>query len=84
MSEQKNQKDLIMPLSKCVEALIANYFVKLEECKLSDLYQVVLREVEVPLFKAVIEHTNGNQSKAASILGISRGTLRKKIAEYNL
>lgn len=82
--DQANQKDLIMPLNNCVEALIANYFEKLEDCKLSDLYQIVLREVELPLFKAVMGYTEGNQSQAANILGINRGTLRKKLAEYNL
>jgi Fis family transcriptional regulator, factor for inversion stimulation protein len=84
MPEQKNQKELVMPLCHCVHTLIESYFAKLDDCKLSDLYQVVLREVELPLFKAVLKHTEGNQSKAADILGINRGTLRKKLTEYNL
>ena len=37
-----------------------------------------MREVEEPLFKVVMGHVQGNQSRAATILGINRGTLRKK------
>jgi Fis family transcriptional regulator len=44
----------------------------------------VMSEVERPLFSAVLNYTNGNQSEAAEILGINRGTLRKKLKAYNL
>jgi Fis family transcriptional regulator len=43
-----------------------------------------MREVEEPLFRAVMEYTDGNQVRAASMLGINRGTLRKKLREYGL
>jgi DNA-binding protein Fis len=39
-------------------------------------------EVEPTLFKAVIERSKYNQSRAASMLGLSRGTLRKKLSQY--
>ena len=41
-------------------------------------------EVERPLFEAVMKYTRGNQSQAAGILGINRGTLRKKLKTYEL
>ena len=41
-------------------------------------------EVEKPLFKTVMEYAGGNQSQAADILGINRGTLRKKLMVYKL
>jgi Fis family transcriptional regulator len=44
----------------------------------------VIGEVEKPLFRAVLTYTNGNQSEAAEILGINRGTLRKKLKDYKL
>ena len=44
----------------------------------------VLREVEEPLFRAVLDYAAGNQSRAAVILGINRGTLRKKLRELGL
>ena len=43
-----------------------------------NLYEEVMKEVEKPLIEAVLDHTNGNVTKAAEILGISRQTLRKK------
>jgi len=41
-------------------------------------------EVEKPLFRTVLEYAGGNQSLAAEILGINRGTLRKKLKTYKL
>ena len=46
-----------------------------------DLYRVVIERVERPMIEAVLEHTGGNQIKAAGLLGINRNTLRKKISE---
>jgi len=43
-----------------------------------------MSEVEKPLFRAVLEYAGGNQSEAADILGINRGTLRKKLIAYKL
>lgn len=48
------------------------------------LYHFVVEQVEAPLFSAVMDWTEGNQSRAASILGINRGTLRKKLRNYGL
>ena len=50
--------------------------------KTPELYQRVLAEVESPLFRAVMEFCKYNQSKAADMLGISRGTLRTKLRLY--
>jgi Fis family transcriptional regulator len=49
-----------------------------------DLHRVMLAEVEAPMISEVLRHCRGNQSRAAAILGISRGTLRKKLTEYRL
>lgn len=51
---------------------------------MSDLHAVVMREVEVPLFVEVLGHCDGNQSRAAEMLGIHRATLRKKLREYGI
>lgn len=47
-----------------------------------DLYQLIMEEVEAPLFRSVMELTRYNQSKAARVLGVSRGTLRTKLKYY--
>lgn len=47
-----------------------------------NLYQLIVEEVEAPLFRTVMEMTRYNQSKAARVLGVSRGTLRTKLKHY--
>jgi len=80
MISLKNSK----PLRKHTEEALDNYFDSLNGDRPGDLYDLVLGEVEQPLFKAVMEYTRGNQSQAAGILGINRGTLRKKLKTYSL
>ncbi len=76
-----NQKK---PLRKHTEEALNQYFRSLNGDRPGDLYDLVLGEVEEPLFKAVMDYTHGNQSQAAGILGINRGTLRKKLKTYSL
>ncbi len=77
-----NNKELILPLSECVQEMIGKYFSNMDKIEPSNLYQLILQEIEMPLFNAVMKHTGGNLSKAATILGVNRGTLRKKLKEY--
>lgn len=49
-----------------------------------DLYKIFMEEVESPLLELVMQYCNGNQTKAARCLGLSRGTLRKKLKMYKL
>lgn len=71
-------------LSDAVTIAMNEYFEHLEEEIPADLYSLVLREVEVPLLKVVMHRTKNNQSLATQMLGLNRGTLRKKLKEYNL
>jgi Fis family transcriptional regulator len=63
---------------------LQKYFEKLGGAKINDLYNMVLSEIEEPLLRAIMSYTRGNQSKAAIFLGISRGTLRKKLKIYGM
>ena len=74
----------VPPLSKHVREALEDYFNHLDGHKATNLYTLVLEEIEQPLFKAVMKHTKNNQSCAANILGLSRGTLRKKLKQYKL
>lgn len=72
------------PLRLYVEQTVRQYFVELEGEDPHNLYELVLQEVEKPLLAVVLENTRGNQSKTAQILGLNRGTLRKKMQLYGL
>ena len=48
------------------------------------LYNLIVSEIEKPLIEVCLKFTNGNQHKAAELLGINRNTLRKKIKELNI
>jgi Fis family transcriptional regulator, factor for inversion stimulation protein len=61
-----------------------NYFAQLGDGRPAEIYEMVLAEIEIPLLESVLAYTRGNQSKAAIILGLSRGTLRKKLKLYHI
>jgi Fis family transcriptional regulator len=73
-----------IPLRSHAEEALTSYFTSLNGHRPARLYELVMREVELPLFKSVMDYAEGNQSRAATILGINRGTLRKKLREYGL
>jgi len=80
----ENQPQEISQLSHAVKHSIRRYLFELEGSMPNDMYELVLRQIEQPLFEAILEHTKGNQSRAAEMLGLNRGTLRKKLRSYNL
>ena len=67
-----------------VEKALENYFAHLDGQPITDLYQLVLAEVEAPLLESVMSYTKDNQTKASTILGLNRGTLRKKLKQYGM
>lgn len=72
------------PLHDSVRQSLENYLVQLKGQTPDNLYELILAEVEAPLMQAVMEYTKDNQSRAAIVLGLSRGTLRKKLKQYGL
>lgn len=71
-------------LRDCVSVALENYFSHLEGQEVFDVYDMVMAEVEAPLLEAVMKYTRKNQTKAASLLGLNRGTLRKKLKQYGM
>jgi Fis family transcriptional regulator len=72
------------PLREHVAQAVQRYLRDLDGHATDDLYTVALRELEIPLFTEVLRHCEGNQSRAAAMLGIHRATLRKKLREYGI
>ena len=71
-------------LGDCVRDALGRYFEALDGHECRDLFSLVMREVEQPLLEAVLAHCGGSRTKAALMLGIHRGTLRKKLQQYEL
>ena len=71
-------------LKTAAEEAIRQFIQTLDGEQTSEFYNLVLAEVEEPLLRVVMEYTANNQSRAAAMLGLNRGTLRKKLRQYNL
>ncbi|SNT69474.1 DNA-binding transcriptional regulator Fis [Psychrobacter sp. LV10R520-6] len=79
-----NENNTHEPLRVHVERVVRQYFATLGDEIPTDLYELILKEIEQPLLSVVLEQTRGNQTKCAQILGLNRGTLRKKLKTYDL
>lgn len=71
-------------LEEIIEKKLQQFFERLGEYDVHDLYDTILAKVEKPLIKLVLERTVGNQVRAARVLGINRNTLRSRIAALSL
>lgn len=78
------QENRTEPLSECVRSALRYYLRNLDGYEVNDLHQMVIGEVERPMIEIVLDYTQGNQTQAARLLGVSRSTLRKKIAHYGV
>ena len=71
-------------LRDSVSTAVRAYLDQLDGQLTSDVYQMVLTEVEAPLLEEIMQYTRNNQTKASRMLGLNRGTLRKKLKQYGL
>lgn len=71
-------------LRDSVELALRNYFEHLDGQDVTDVYNMVLAEIEAPLLESVMDYVRGNQTRASEVLGLNRGTLRKKLKQYGL
>ncbi|MBU6468834.1 MAG: Fis family transcriptional regulator [Betaproteobacteria bacterium] len=78
MSEKESE------LAQCVRRLATEFFARLDGEKCTGVHELLINTVEKPLLEVVLNHTQGNQTLAAQVLGINRNTLRKKIQQYGL
>ena len=72
------------PIQDSVRRSVNRYFKDLNGHQPQELYKMVLHEIEPPLLEVVMDRTGGNQTLASEMLGINRGTLRKKLKQYKL
>lgn len=73
-----------MSLRDAVNQSLVTYFYQMGDEMPTGLYEMVISEVERPLLSHVMQQAQNNQCKAAQMLGLNRGTLRKKLKHYQL
>ena len=74
----------VASLREAVDTFVRRYLDEMDGETGTDFYTLVLAEVEAPMLQAVMEYTRFNQSRAAQMLGLNRGTLRKKLRQHNI
>lgn len=83
-SERAEAQSRENELSSTVRKVMKQYFKDLDGEKTVDVYDMVIHCVEKPMLEVVMHHAQGNQTKAAELLGINRNTLRKKLQEHGI
>jgi Fis family transcriptional regulator len=73
-----------IPLRQHVQNTVSRYLQDMGNTTPENLYQMLLAEIEPPLIEEILKSTGGNQSRAASMLGITRNTLRTKMQRYSI
>jgi Fis family transcriptional regulator len=71
-------------IASCIRKAIGSYLNDLDGEKPGHIYNMVIHSVEKPLIEIAIQHTQGNQTQAAELLGINRNTLRQKMKQYQI
>jgi Fis family transcriptional regulator len=71
-------------LSSTVRKVMKQYFKDLDGEKCSGIYEMVVAAVEKPMLEVVMGQAQGNQTRAAQLLGVNRNTLRKKLKQHGL
>jgi len=80
----KSNGDQTSGLNTIIRSSLSQFLNDLDGENPGNVYDLVMQQVEEPLLELIMQHVEGNQSKAAECLGINRGTLRKKLRSYNL
>ena len=84
MNVPVNRERRKQPIRRSVQSALELYLGDLNGHEVNDIYHVVMNEVEPAILDVVMTHVEGNQTHAAELLGINRGTLRKKLKQYGL
>ena len=71
-------------IEECIRDSLEVYFKDLRGVEPAAMYAMILGVVEKPLLDVVMQHADGNQSRAAEWLGINRNTLRRKLLDHKL
>jgi Fis family transcriptional regulator len=82
--ESAIEADYPITLRQNVQEAIRRYLEDMGQSQPECLYRTLMAEVEPPLIEEVLRYTQGNQSRTAKILGMTRNTLRSKLHRYDI
>ena len=71
-------------LSDAVKRSLERYFKDMDGERPTAIYDMVLKNVERPMIEMVLSRVEGNLTHAATMLGIDRNTLRKKMQQLRI
>jgi Fis family transcriptional regulator, factor for inversion stimulation protein len=71
-------------IEDCIRTSLEQYFKDLRGADPHAVHDMIMATVEKPMLDVVMQHAEGNQSKAAEWLGINRNTLRRKLLDHKL
>ena len=84
MKKSASEADKQITLRQNVQVAIRRYLEDMGQSQPECLYRTLMAEVEPPLIEEVLRYTQGNQSRTAKILGMTRNTLRAKLNRYDI
>ncbi|MAW34455.1 MAG: Fis family transcriptional regulator [Proteobacteria bacterium] len=71
-------------IARHVRQALREYLKDLDGENSIGIRDMVVESVEKPVIETILEHVEGNQTRAAAMLGLNRNTLRKKIKIYKI
>lgn len=86
LAQGTSREDMIKELSleEIIDWKLIEFMRIIQSGEMTDVYDFIISQVEKPLIKKILNMTNGNQIKAAQILGLNRNTLRKKMKQFQI
>ncbi len=72
------------PLEESLRASVEQYLEDLGDADPTNMYEMVINRIELPLLQLTMSRVKNNQSRAAAMLGLTRNTLRKKLLAHKL
>lgn len=79
-----SQESCVETLRECVHRAVMLYLEDLDGYEVGNIQQLVISEIEPPMIETLLDYTDGNQTRAAQLLGMSRSTLRKRMVHYGI
>lgn len=82
-TSEHEQGEQTSELDRCVRLCVKRYLRDMGDHEPEQLYRLFLQQFDRAMLEEVLEFADANQTRAARILGLNRGTLRKKISQLD-